>query len=79
MLHYDLTQEDTRIIMTQKSAFWNVLLVDAITGASEKLELTNEEANALLIISVLGDEPKGSGLYEVIEPKLVNCKVRPIP
>lgn len=85
MIHVDLTVEDHRIIGTynQKTENYDVLFSDAITGKTATKELSAEEVEAVIYISITF-QPEGTvakKFYDLAEAAVagLDLALRPFP
>lgn len=68
-----------------KGSHWDVLVSDELTGERELATWTNEQFNAVVVLTIAGEEdiifPVRDALYAIAEPLLAGWKsnVRPIP
>lgn len=81
MIHYDITQEDTRLLATMdQMGTWDVKLIDSFSGQERQLTWTETEMAAILTIIARPDKTSPAD-YEVAEVALatVPANMRPIP
>ena len=85
MLIGHITLEDSTMVFERGLEFWNLQVMDGLTGRTHKwTDLTDEQMGAIVGLAIAGDftnEDINGKLYDIAEPLMagVDNQVRPIP
>ena len=85
MLIGHITLEDSTMVFERGLEFWNLQVMDGLTGRTHKwTDLTDEQIAAVVALALAGDftsQDITKALYDIAEPLMagIDNAVRPIP